>query len=197
MDRLRHMLSGGYWFCKVDKDKFERVQAGENVRSVLRSDPTVQRHLGWSPTPQINAVKQCYSPTPMTDNLAGAVRFEGRKRSPPSETVAPKHATETDVAVLRRGAKVSAPRLCLVKIARLDHGLLQRTTRAGKRHIGRNLEVIAPDHMSAVMKGIIALESFDLGQNRHPDFGLPVLQRPPAERDSYTLLSTKASYQPN
>ena len=57
MDRLKHMLSGGYWLHEVDKEKFEWVQAGENVRAVLKSDPTVQRHLGWAPASHITAGK--------------------------------------------------------------------------------------------------------------------------------------------
>ena len=45
MDRLKHMLSGGYW--KVDN---EWVRAGSKVRDILRKDTFIQRHLGWVPT---------------------------------------------------------------------------------------------------------------------------------------------------
>jgi hypothetical protein len=44
MDRVKHILSGGYW-----KDNNEWVQAGGKVRSLLHSQPIVQRHLGWAP----------------------------------------------------------------------------------------------------------------------------------------------------
>jgi hypothetical protein len=44
MDRVKHILSGGYW-----KQNDEWVQAGENVRSLLCSEPFLQRHLGWAP----------------------------------------------------------------------------------------------------------------------------------------------------
>jgi hypothetical protein len=44
MDRLKHMLSGGYW-----KEDGEWVHAGLKVRRVLHDDPFIQRHLGWVP----------------------------------------------------------------------------------------------------------------------------------------------------
>jgi hypothetical protein len=44
MDRVKHMLSGGYW-----RERETWVQAGENVRSLLRTEPFIQRHLGWVP----------------------------------------------------------------------------------------------------------------------------------------------------
>lgn len=47
MDRLKHVLSGGYW---KHGDKW--VQAGKNVRRILHSQPIIQRHLGWAPAVQ-------------------------------------------------------------------------------------------------------------------------------------------------
>jgi hypothetical protein len=44
MDRVKHILSGGYW-----KHNNEWVQAGGKVRSLLHNKPVVQRHLGWAP----------------------------------------------------------------------------------------------------------------------------------------------------
>lgn len=44
MDRVKHILSGGYW-----KDGEAWVQAGPEVRDVLSSQPVIQRHLGWMP----------------------------------------------------------------------------------------------------------------------------------------------------
>jgi hypothetical protein len=44
MDRLKHILSGGYW----QKDG-QWVQAGPNVLQVLHSQHVIQRHLGWVP----------------------------------------------------------------------------------------------------------------------------------------------------
>lgn len=44
MDRLKHMLSGGYW-----KEDDQWVCASSKVRQVLHDDPFIQRHLGWIP----------------------------------------------------------------------------------------------------------------------------------------------------
>lgn len=48
MDRLKHILAGGYW-----RENDEWVHAGENVLRVLRSETIIQRHLGWVPPSQI------------------------------------------------------------------------------------------------------------------------------------------------
>ncbi|TFK65723.1 hypothetical protein BDN72DRAFT_900421 [Pluteus cervinus] len=44
MDRLKHILSGGYW-----KHDGKWVQAGQDVQKILKSEPIIQRHLGWVP----------------------------------------------------------------------------------------------------------------------------------------------------
>lgn len=44
MDRLKHILSGGYW-----KENEEWICAGPKVRDVLHKDSFIQGHLGWVP----------------------------------------------------------------------------------------------------------------------------------------------------
>jgi hypothetical protein len=48
MDRIKHILSGGYW-----KQDGQWVCASEKVQQVLRSDEVIQRHMGWVPPRQI------------------------------------------------------------------------------------------------------------------------------------------------
>jgi hypothetical protein len=43
MARVKHLLSGSYW---GDSHSKQWVQAGEGVLTVLRTDRTVQQHLG-------------------------------------------------------------------------------------------------------------------------------------------------------
>jgi hypothetical protein len=50
MDRLKHILSGGYW-----KQGDVWVQASLNVRNVLKTMPIIQRHLGWVPPQKLVA----------------------------------------------------------------------------------------------------------------------------------------------
>ncbi|KAL6304652.1 hypothetical protein BKA93DRAFT_817379 [Sparassis latifolia] len=44
IDRVKHILSGGYWLQHQ-----AHVQAGKDVRSLLKQQPIIQRHLGWTP----------------------------------------------------------------------------------------------------------------------------------------------------
>jgi hypothetical protein len=44
MDRLKHILSGGYWEWEG-----KWVCTGPKVRQVLHDDPFLQQHLGWVP----------------------------------------------------------------------------------------------------------------------------------------------------
>ncbi|KAF7343014.1 hypothetical protein MVEN_01731600 [Mycena venus] len=48
LDRVKHILSGGYWF---DKSEAAWVRAGKDVQRILRNTPIIQRHLGWAPPP--------------------------------------------------------------------------------------------------------------------------------------------------
>ncbi|KAK0463305.1 hypothetical protein IW261DRAFT_1554190 [Armillaria novae-zelandiae] len=49
MDRLKHVLSGGFWW---DSEK-GWIQAGLSVLKMLRENPILQRHLGWVPASTI------------------------------------------------------------------------------------------------------------------------------------------------
>ena len=44
MDRLKHILSGGYW-----ESEGKWVCASPRVRQVLHDESFIQRHLGWVP----------------------------------------------------------------------------------------------------------------------------------------------------
>ncbi|PBK70286.1 hypothetical protein ARMSODRAFT_987954 [Armillaria solidipes] len=46
LDRVKHILSGGFW-----RQESQWVNAGHDVRSILRTVPVIQQHLGWVPPP--------------------------------------------------------------------------------------------------------------------------------------------------
>ena len=46
LDRVKHILSGGYW-----EQDGKMIQAGKDVRDLLRRMPIIQQHLGWTPKP--------------------------------------------------------------------------------------------------------------------------------------------------
>jgi hypothetical protein len=52
MERFKHVVSGGWW--KAD-DGF--TQAGPSVRDMLKTDPELQRRLGWTDTTKLKAGK--------------------------------------------------------------------------------------------------------------------------------------------
>jgi len=78
MDRLKHILSGGFW-----KEGSEWVQAGRNVRNVLRHEPIIQRHLGWvsQAEPSQGMPARFYLKYVLT-HILGHVFMAGRARSP-------------------------------------------------------------------------------------------------------------------
>jgi hypothetical protein len=59
MDRVKHILSSGYWKDHTSK---RWIQAGGAVQKVLHSDPVFQCHLGW--VPQVPVVPGKIKPLP-------------------------------------------------------------------------------------------------------------------------------------
>ena len=59
MDRVKHILSGGYWNSSKDRQG-EWMRADEKVRQVLINDRTIQRHLGWTPPQKVVPGMICY-----------------------------------------------------------------------------------------------------------------------------------------
>lgn len=49
-ERIKHLLSGGFW---RDKESKKYVQAGKAVQGLFSADKVLQRRLGWSQTPSL------------------------------------------------------------------------------------------------------------------------------------------------
>lgn len=162
MDRMKHMLSGGYWM-----QDGQWVQAGESVRRVLHSEPVIQRHLGWAP------------PRPM---VPGTVRLEGKKRVPPREwrkTLASKNfhpdgRSDPASTSWRIGHSVIAHSgdYCY-----RGSWVFARVVSEGPLLIGRICELAVPEVASNSV-ALVTLDRFILGEQLHPDFDLPILRRP-------------------
>ncbi|KDR74877.1 hypothetical protein GALMADRAFT_99137 [Galerina marginata CBS 339.88] len=192
MDRLKHMLSGGYWLSEVEEGKFEWIRAGENVRNILQSEPTIQRHLGWAPSAKFQSGRKRTPPTSWENTKASqfmdseetaAIGFPNPRllswRKGVTTTAQSGDRCSTGSWVVARNHKVCyilASHYC--SIAKNDQG---------ESCIGRIHEIIGPDEKSASSTGIITLECFQLGKEHHPDFGLPTLQRPQADLPKYIL----------
>lgn len=48
VERLKHLLSGGFWF---NKNSMTYVCAGKAVHTLFESNETLQRRLGWNQVP--------------------------------------------------------------------------------------------------------------------------------------------------
>ncbi|KAL1683065.1 hypothetical protein EV122DRAFT_202246, partial [Schizophyllum commune] len=165
MDRVKHILSGGYW-----KEAGVWVQGGSGVRDVLETMPTIQRHLGWVPS----------RPSRAGEILPAAMAAGFRKWS---QTAC---ATE---AKSDRFPADSQWRGALAVISRLgdvcEPGSWIFATIGERSEVGRIKEILLPASPQTHPCGIILLERFVLGQDRHPDFGCPVLRRASVDQHAF------------
>ncbi|KAJ7879259.1 hypothetical protein B0H14DRAFT_3082931 [Mycena olivaceomarginata] len=157
MARVKHFLSGGYWW---DSSTKQWIQAGNAVQQILIADPVFQRHLGW------------VSPS-ITD--PGSIKPFSLQRRPAlkwSQTKTSTHWTSGTAPLpeswWRPGRVLTAQSGDEVAlnswVIALDSG--------GNTVIGRVTELLVAE------KSLVTLEQFICGQERHPDFGWPVLRRP-------------------
>ncbi|KAJ7343257.1 hypothetical protein DFH08DRAFT_915165 [Mycena albidolilacea] len=158
MDRVKHFLSGGYWWDSI----FERwAQAGWGVQQILLTDPTFQRHLGWTPPPKINP---------------GSVKAMPERKMPPvkwSQTKASAHwmtntASLSPDSQWRMGQAVTAQSGDKAIVGSWVFGLDSK----GDTVIGRVAELLVGEKMLAT------LEQFICTDRGHPEFGWPVICRP-------------------
>jgi hypothetical protein len=84
MDRVKHVLCGGYWKDHTSK---QWIQADGTVQKVLQADPVFQCHLGWVPHAEIDPGKI----KPQAAGKNPVVRWE--------ETVASRFWTENNAPV--------------------------------------------------------------------------------------------------
>ncbi|KAJ7687881.1 hypothetical protein B0H14DRAFT_3101310 [Mycena olivaceomarginata] len=141
MARVKHFLSGGYWW---DSSTKQWIQAGNAVQQILLADPVFQRHLGWvsASTTEPGSIK----PFPL-------------QRKPALKW------SQTKIAGWRPGRVLTAQSGDEVAlnswVIALDSG--------GNTVIGRITEFLVAE------KPLVTLEQFICSQERHPDFGWPVL----------------------
>ncbi|KAJ6511523.1 hypothetical protein C8R47DRAFT_964088 [Mycena vitilis] len=162
LDRVKHVLSGGYWF---EESEAAWVRAGKDVQRILRNTPIIQRHLGWAPPPfwtpgliKATAQKKQSQLAALTMEeamLAGAV-------NPASVTVDPDTSWTNGVNVASKtgdccklGTWAVFRVNDLAMIARLTRILLPKGGKSGQ--------------------GILVIAKFDVGEALHPQYHMPVL----------------------
>ncbi|KAJ7835357.1 hypothetical protein B0H14DRAFT_3109979 [Mycena olivaceomarginata] len=167
MDRLKHILSGGFWFQDGDW-----VQAAMNVRDVLHTMPIIQRHLGWVPQRTITVGKMSLA-SKQKSPLMRWKKHGGFINAVQWRTALSVIAQSGDVC--RKGSWVF-----------VQHGEEHLT------HIGRISELVAPEKATGdVPAGVISIDCFELSERLHPDFEMPVLRRPAG--DSLKTVSVVAN----
>ncbi|KAJ7063307.1 hypothetical protein C8F01DRAFT_1229908, partial [Mycena amicta] len=174
MDRLKHMLSGGYW-----QEGGQWVCAGPGVVEVLKTMPVIQRHLGWVPPKKI---------------IAGFVRLPGRNKlilQPWSQTQSA-NATVCGVdptlnlSQLRwnRGLTVTAQSGDACKEG---SWICARETASPEMvYFGRILEILCSEDGRF---RVVSFEKFLISECLHPQFDMPVLHRPDDEAEHRVCIS--------
>ncbi|KAJ7751043.1 hypothetical protein B0H16DRAFT_1887592 [Mycena metata] len=160
LDRVKHILSGGYWFQDA-----AWVRAGKDVQRILRSTPIIQRHLGWAPPPMwtpglVKAVAQkkqakLASLTPAQAMLTGAT-------NPCSVPLDPSMAWTDGVNV----ATVSGDCCTVGSWA---------VFRVGERPMIGRVRKILLRKASRSGQGIVVVAEYDVGEALHPHYHMPVL----------------------
>ncbi|KAF7311326.1 hypothetical protein MKEN_01034300 [Mycena kentingensis (nom. inval.)] len=179
MDRVKHILSGGYW---KEGDKW--VCAGAGVTNVLKTMPVIQRHLGWVPAKTVIPVK---APCVFLVAISRPTSF-GRKHVQPKQyfTVL---ASETEAAGAMlypqsRFLAICAKRAHGYVLARLRQVLyLQNKELTGVQesvYFGRILEILASQDSHPA---VLTFEQFMVSERLHPQFDMPVLHRPETAED--------------
>ncbi|KAJ6615575.1 hypothetical protein B0H10DRAFT_2164804 [Mycena sp. CBHHK59/15] len=194
MDRMKHILSGGFW--KVDD---EWVCAGPNVLSVLKTMPIIQRHLGWVPHRTLVPGK-IYSLTVSTElnYCTGKMHLAAKSKAPfmrwketqacsPTNILTPLGSVRWCSAI---GVTAQSGDLCRV------HSWIFAQDNEKQVVVGRIWEILMPETCpEGVPTGLVTLDRFLVSEARHPDFGMPILQKPSdVNLHTITVLATAVMF---
>ncbi|KAJ7606159.1 hypothetical protein DFH06DRAFT_1107659 [Mycena polygramma] len=185
MDRMKHMLSGGFW--RVGEDW---VSAGPNVLLVLKTMPIIQRHLGWVPPIRHRAVSL----------HAGKVRLAAKSKSPFMRWRDMQAASPTiDSTALNAVRWCSAISVTaqIGDVCRKGSWVFARNADSEDMVIvGRIREIIVPESCpDGVPGGLVILDRFLVSEALHPEFGMPVLGRSIDVADhTVTVLATAVMF---
>ncbi|KAJ7253007.1 hypothetical protein B0H12DRAFT_1017789 [Mycena haematopus] len=178
MDRVKHVLSGGYWWDAVTG---RWAQAGGGVQQILVTDPIFQRHLGWTSPPKI---------------VPGFIKAMPAKKSPPvkwCQTKASAHWT-TNTAPPSPGSHWRMGHAVTAQSgdkAIVGSWIFGRDSQ-GATVIGRIAELLVGENSLATLEQFICTDIL------HPEFGWPILRRPNGaeitrgQGQSHLVLDTKS-----
>ncbi|KAF7344340.1 hypothetical protein MSAN_01915000 [Mycena sanguinolenta] len=157
MSRVKHSLSGGYWW---DSSSKQWIQAGNAVQEVLHTDSIFQRHLGWV-SPRLS---DAGSIKPMPLSKKAAMEW--------GQTKASAHwNSETALAA------DSWWRLGRVLTAQSGDEVSVKSWVIAQDSDG-NLVVRRIAELLVAEKSLVTLERFICSKELHPDFNWPILRCP-------------------
>ncbi|THU88819.1 hypothetical protein K435DRAFT_729596 [Dendrothele bispora CBS 962.96] len=172
MDRLKHMLSGGYWY-----QDGEWVQASPRVRRILQVDTVLQQHLGWVPPVKVHFGKV----TPLSEKKVVSLGWEKTQAFSIHPQVRATDWVENKSVIAQSGDICTKGSWIAIRQSNLNTFI-----------IGRLTEILSP---TVVVDGdpdyILTVETFILGENRHPDFDMPVLRRPAVHENTPSLMTVE------
>lgn len=168
--RVKHVLSGGYWL----EDGIP-TQASLYVRAVLQKQRVVQRHLGWVPSDPIEG---------------GSVRAVSKAKTVilTWEDTLASRATDTTLIIKTRGLEVGERAGWKKGVAVTSQSsdvcacgswvFVQCDRPDSPPIIGRISEILVHAKAASLSTdGLVTLDLFYLGEERHPEFNLPILTR--------------------
>ncbi|KAJ7476284.1 hypothetical protein B0H11DRAFT_1727256 [Mycena galericulata] len=160
MDRVKHLLSGGFWW---NSQLGTWTQAATGVQNVLHADAVIQRHLGWVSTATVVPGK--IEPAALTKNppLEWCNSAAGRYWNSTNDRVPEAQS------IWRRGRNVTAQSGDRIAV----NNWVVAKDKQGLTIFGRVYELL-----TAEGKGFVTLEHFTCSEKLHQDFSWPILRRP-------------------
>ncbi|KAJ7902849.1 hypothetical protein B0H14DRAFT_3079952 [Mycena olivaceomarginata] len=181
MDRLKHILSGGFWFQDGDW-----VQAAMNVRDVLHTAPIIQCHLGWVPQRTVTVGSSFF----YRNNNNNLYRV-GSQKSPLMWWKNTQASSTKSSAFDCCSAVQWWTALSVIAqsgdVCRKGSWVFVQYGEENVTRIGRISELVASEKATNdVPGGVVSIDCFELSERLHPDFEMSVLHRP-VEDDMKTL----------
>ncbi|KAJ7644882.1 hypothetical protein FB45DRAFT_735642 [Roridomyces roridus] len=160
LDSVKHILSGGYWLQDGGW-----VCGGKDVQRILRSNPIIQRHLGWAPPPS------------WTSGLVKALAQKKQlKRNALTADEALLSGAENPLNLPVLGSESGINWMDAVNVMSVtgdccrvgSWGVLQLPV------VGRISKILLPKGGRSA-QGILVVTQFKVGEKLHPHYHMPVL----------------------
>ncbi|KAL0058179.1 hypothetical protein AAF712_015156 [Marasmius tenuissimus] len=178
LDRMKHLMTGGYW----QNEDGQWVSAGSDVKSILKSSPIIQTHLGWAPPPSWTPGLMRAAPT--LKNSAGKRTRErhsflfsetgllGCRNSPYFSTITPDSAWVAGTKVSANSGdtcEVGSWVVCSYQVK--DHAGHESVESA----LGQVTAMFLPETFGSSGEGFVKIKEYRMAASLHFKLRMPVL----------------------